>query len=88
MFHILKDGQDVYLHLTEDPPKPSRPQHSQYITKLMFLAVVVRPRKMFNGVWFNGKIGIWPTVDTKVAQRNSKHRPKGTKVLVPGMVDG
>ncbi|CAM9414291.1 unnamed protein product [Discosporangium mesarthrocarpum] len=38
--------------------------------------------------WFDGKIGIWPIVDTKVAQRPSKHRPQGTKVLVPAMADG
>ncbi|CAN0470929.1 unnamed protein product [Discosporangium mesarthrocarpum] len=53
----------------------------------MFLAAVARPRKMSNGVWFDGKIRIWSTVDIKVAQRTSKPRPKGTKVLVPAMVD-
>ncbi|CAM9143745.1 unnamed protein product [Discosporangium mesarthrocarpum] len=54
----------------------------------MFLAAVARPMKISTGVWFDGKIGIWPIVDTKVARRTSKHRPKGTKVLVPVMVDG
>ncbi|CAM9475223.1 unnamed protein product [Choristocarpus tenellus] len=36
----------------------------------------------------DGKIRIWPIVDTKVAQHSSKHCPKGTKVLVPTTVDG
>ncbi|CAN0270525.1 unnamed protein product [Discosporangium mesarthrocarpum] len=54
----------------------------------MFLAAVARPRKMSNRVWIDGKVGIWPIVDTKVAQRTSKHRPKGTKVHVPAMVEG
>ncbi|CAM9669251.1 unnamed protein product [Discosporangium mesarthrocarpum] len=54
----------------------------------MFLAAVARPRKMSSGLWFEGKIGIWPIVDTKIAHRTSKHRPKVTKVLVPAMVDG
>ncbi|CAM9507935.1 unnamed protein product [Discosporangium mesarthrocarpum] len=56
--------------------------------KVLFLAAVARPRKMSNGVWFERKIGIWPILDTKVAQRTSKHWPKGTKFLVPAMVDG
>ncbi|CAM9854249.1 unnamed protein product [Choristocarpus tenellus] len=87
-FHIFKDGQGVYLHPTEDTPKPPWAQNTCYITKMMFLAAMVRPRKLSNGVWFDGKIRIWSIVDTKVAQCSSKHRPKGTKVLVPAMVDG
>ncbi|CAN0056796.1 unnamed protein product, partial [Choristocarpus tenellus] len=67
-FYILKDGQGVYLHPTEDPPQPPQGQNKRYITNAMFLAAVSRPRKFFNGVWFNGKMGIWPIVDTKVAQ--------------------
>ncbi|CAM9847202.1 unnamed protein product [Choristocarpus tenellus] len=63
-------------------------KNKRYITKLMFLAVVARPRKFSNRVLFNGKIGICPIVDTKIAQRSSKHLPKGTKVLVPATVDG
>ncbi|CAM9443789.1 unnamed protein product [Discosporangium mesarthrocarpum] len=86
-FYILKDGKDVYLHPTEPPLKPPRAQNKKLITKMMFLAAVARPRKMSNGVWFDGKIGIWPIVDSKVAQRTTKHRPKGTKVCVPAMVD-
>ncbi|CAN0092720.1 unnamed protein product [Discosporangium mesarthrocarpum] len=84
-FYILKDGKGVYLHPTEPPPKPPRAPHMNFITKVMFLAAVARPRKMSNRVWFDGKIGIWPIVDTK---RTPEHRLKGTKVLVPVMVDG
>ncbi|CAM9578737.1 unnamed protein product [Discosporangium mesarthrocarpum] len=87
-FYILKDGKDVYLHPTEPLPKPPRAQNKNFITKVMFLAGVACPRKKSNRVWFDGKIGIWPIVDTKVTQRTSKHRLKGTKVLVPAMVDG
>ncbi|CAM9696547.1 unnamed protein product, partial [Choristocarpus tenellus] len=86
-FDILKDGQKVYLHPTEDLSRPSQAQNKRRITKVMFLAAVVCPRKLCNGVWFDGKIGIWSIVDAKVVQRSSKHRPKGTKVLVPVMVD-
>ncbi|CAM9183108.1 unnamed protein product [Choristocarpus tenellus] len=54
----------------------------------MFLAAVACPRELSNGVWFNGKIGIWSMVNTLVAQCSSKHRPKSTKVLVLATVDG
>ncbi|CAM9469848.1 unnamed protein product [Choristocarpus tenellus] len=49
----------------------------------MFLAAMTHPRKVSNWMWFDGKIGIWPIMDTKVAQCSSKHRPKSTKVFVP-----
>ncbi|CAM9335293.1 unnamed protein product [Discosporangium mesarthrocarpum] len=87
-FYIFKDGKGVYLHPPEPPPKPPRAQNTSFMTNVMFLPAVARPRKMSNGVWFDGKIGIWPIVDTRVAQRTSKHRPKGSKVLVPAMVNG
>ncbi|CAM9544573.1 unnamed protein product, partial [Choristocarpus tenellus] len=54
----------------------------------MVLAAVDRPRKLSNGVWFDGKIGIWSIVDTQVTQHSSKHRPKGSKMLVPATVVG
>ncbi|CAM9846316.1 unnamed protein product [Discosporangium mesarthrocarpum] len=57
-FYILKDGNGVYLHPTEPPPKRPRAHNKKFITKVMFLAAVARPRKMSNGVWFDGKIGI------------------------------
>ncbi|CAM9151838.1 unnamed protein product [Discosporangium mesarthrocarpum] len=54
----------------------------------MFLAAMAHPMKISKGVCFDGKIGIWPIVQTKVARRTSKHRPRGTNVLVPDMVGG
>ncbi|CAM9821337.1 unnamed protein product [Choristocarpus tenellus] len=59
-----------------------------YNTKAVFLAVVHRPRKLSNGVWFDGKIGIWSVVDTMVVQHPSKHCSKGTSMHVSAMVDG
>ncbi|KAG6948017.1 hypothetical protein JG687_00015738 [Phytophthora cactorum] len=32
---------------------------------------------------FDGKVGLWPVVETKLAVRNSKNRPKGTPVTTP-----
>ncbi|CAM9626066.1 unnamed protein product, partial [Discosporangium mesarthrocarpum] len=36
-----------------------------------------------DGVWFDGKIGIWPIADTVAAMRSSKNRKKGTMMLKP-----
>ncbi|CAN0501098.1 unnamed protein product [Discosporangium mesarthrocarpum] len=53
----------------------------------MFLAAVARPRMTSNGVWFDGKIGIWPIADTVAAMRSSKIRKKGTMMLKPATVN-
>ncbi|CAN0258839.1 unnamed protein product [Discosporangium mesarthrocarpum] len=55
---------------------------------MLLAAFVALPRKMSNGVWFDGKTGIWPSVDTKGLAHQRKRWPKGTEVLVPAMVDG
>ncbi|CAN0429117.1 unnamed protein product, partial [Discosporangium mesarthrocarpum] len=41
-----------------------------------------------NGVWFDGKIGIWPIVDIVLAKRDSKNRKKGTPMMKPAKVNG
>ncbi|CAM9793808.1 unnamed protein product [Discosporangium mesarthrocarpum] len=53
----------------------------------MFLAVVARPRMISDGVWFDGKIGIWTIVDTVAAMRSSKNRKKGTMMLKPATIN-
>ncbi|CAM9703151.1 unnamed protein product [Discosporangium mesarthrocarpum] len=54
---------------------------------MMFLAAVARPRMISDGVWFDGKIGIWPIADTVAAMHSSKNRKKGTMMLKPGTVN-
>ncbi|CAM9515919.1 unnamed protein product, partial [Choristocarpus tenellus] len=39
-FYILKDGQDVYLHPTENPPNPPRAKNKSFIIKVIFVAAV------------------------------------------------
>ncbi|CAN0506699.1 unnamed protein product [Discosporangium mesarthrocarpum] len=53
----------------------------------MFLAAVARPRMISDGVWFDGKIGIWPIADTVAAMRSSKNRKKGTMTLKPATIN-
>ncbi|CAM9508047.1 unnamed protein product [Choristocarpus tenellus] len=81
-------GKAYLHHPNEDPPNPPRAQNKRYIIKVMFLAAVAHARNLSNGIWFDWKIRIWPIVYTKIAQHSSKHHPKGTKVLVPAILDG
>jgi hypothetical protein len=51
----------------------------QFITKVMFLCAVARPRwDTRANRYFNGKLGIWPFVEKVPAQRTSRNRPRGT----------
>lgn len=54
-------------------------QSRRYVTKIMFLADMVRPEFRPDGsVACDGMIGLWAFVKKVPAQRNSKNRPKGT----------
>ncbi|CAN0371336.1 unnamed protein product, partial [Discosporangium mesarthrocarpum] len=82
-FYVMKDGRGIYPHPEEDAPKPPRAQNKRFITRVMFLAAVARPRMIPDGVWFDGKIRIWPIADTVAAMRGSKNHKKGTMMLKP-----
>ncbi|CAM9556101.1 unnamed protein product, partial [Discosporangium mesarthrocarpum] len=75
--HVVEKTRGIYLHPEEDAPKLPRAQNKRFITKVMFLAAVARPKMISDGVWFDGKIGIWPIADTVAAMRSSKNRKKG-----------
>ncbi|ETV65121.1 hypothetical protein H257_18078 [Aphanomyces astaci] len=61
----------------------------QFITQVMFLAAVARPRfDHTKKAYFDGKVGVWPFVVVQPAKRNSKNRAKGTPAVVPQVVDG
>ncbi|CAN0512256.1 unnamed protein product, partial [Discosporangium mesarthrocarpum] len=64
-----------------------RAQNKRFITKVMFLAAVARPRMISDGVRFDGKIGIWPIADTVAAMRSSKNRKKGSMMLKPSTIN-
>ncbi|CAN0490778.1 unnamed protein product [Discosporangium mesarthrocarpum] len=86
-FYVMMDRRGIYLHPEEDAPKPPRAQNKRFITKVMFLVAVARPRMVSDGVWFDGKIDIWPIADTVAAMRSSKNRKKGTMVLKPATIN-
>ncbi|CAM9320721.1 unnamed protein product [Discosporangium mesarthrocarpum] len=86
-FYVMKEGKGIYLHPEEDAPKPPRAQNKRFVTKVMLLAAVARPRMISDGVWFDGKIGIWPIADTVAAMRSRKNRNKGTMMLKPATIN-
>ncbi|GMF55230.1 unnamed protein product [Phytophthora fragariaefolia] len=80
-FYVKKIGQKVYL-LTGNDGKAAEVQYvhvkERYITKVVFLCAVARPR----GDW-DGKIGLWPVVETYTTQRASVNRPAAVEELRP-----
>ena len=79
-FYLTKDGQRFIIAADKEEPY-MHVQHKSFLTKLMFLCAVARPRYDTNkNAWFDGKIGIWPIGKWEPAKRSSKKRAKGTPV--------
>jgi hypothetical protein len=79
-FYITKIKQNHYM-LSEEEPIERSAQSKRFITKVMFIAAVARPRWDPNRKgMFDGKLGIWPFVYQEEAKRASKNRPRGTLV--------
>ncbi|XP_076903051.1 uncharacterized protein LOC143558005 [Bidens hawaiensis] len=77
-FYMSKPSKRYYLVPGED--EPLRTCKSKiFITKVMFLAAIARPRfdKSGNEI-FSGKIGIFPFTKLEPAKRSSKNRVAGT----------
>ncbi|KAF0748044.1 hypothetical protein AaE_007495 [Aphanomyces astaci] len=82
-FYITQVNRRFYLW--HDEPTPQRKaQSKRHITKVMFLCAVARPRhdSAHRKMW-DGKVGLWPFVETQLAKRRSKNRDRGTPVTVP-----
>ncbi|ETV64511.1 hypothetical protein H257_18604 [Aphanomyces astaci] len=85
-FYLTKVKRKFYAYADEVAPT-SRVKSKKFITKVMFLAAVARPRYDFHKTAiFDGNIGIWSFVVRQPAQRNSKNRAKGTMLTVPQSV--
>ena len=71
-FYLTKDGQRFIIAADEEEPY-RHVQHKSFLTKIMFLCAVARPRYDTNkNAWFDGKIGIWPIGEWEPAKRSSK----------------
>uniref|UniRef100_A0AAW1M2U1 Transposase n=1 Tax=Saponaria officinalis TaxID=3572 RepID=A0AAW1M2U1_SAPOF len=82
-FYKTRTTQKYYLLPNE--PQPHRTcQSKRFISKIMFMAAVAKPRYDEDGVvLFDGKIGIFPFVYKAEAMRSSKNREKGTLEVKP-----
>ena len=77
-FFMTKIKENYYLLPNETQPERMT-KSKRFITKVMFMAAVARPRFDFTKKHlFDGKIGIWPFVYQEAAKQNSKNRTKGT----------
>jgi hypothetical protein len=66
-FYLTKTSRRYYLVPGEAEPN-RRCKSKRFITKVMFLAAVARPRFVEStGVWWDGKLGCWPFVEAKAA---------------------
>ncbi|KAF8715545.1 hypothetical protein HU200_027203 [Digitaria exilis] len=76
-FYRTRRNQKYYL--ANDEERPQREVKSKnFIEKVMFLAVVTRPRFDENGnCTFDGKLGVFPFVYVEPAKRKSPNRPRG-----------
>lgn len=71
--------------MAPDEEAPHRQtQSKRFITKIMFMCAVARPRPEVD---FDGKIGIWAFKKVEAAQRNSKNHRRGDLVTKPENVD-
>ena len=71
-FYLTKDGQRFIIAADEEEPY-RHVQHKSFLTKIMFLCAVARPRYDTNkNAWLDGKIGIWPIGKWEPAKRSSK----------------
>ncbi|XP_058208226.1 uncharacterized protein LOC131321239 [Rhododendron vialii] len=77
-FYMSHESEQYYL-LPEEPEPHRTCKSKRFITKVMFLAAVARPRFDANrNPIFSGKIGIFPFTYKEPAKRSSKNRAAGT----------
>ncbi|KAE9346331.1 hypothetical protein PR003_g7493 [Phytophthora rubi] len=80
---VRRAPQPQYLTSDETAPRIAT-KDKKHRTKVMFLVAMTRPRYDADQcMTLDGKVGLRPVVETKLAVRNSKNRPKGTPVMTP-----
>ncbi|KAF0731176.1 hypothetical protein Ae201684P_011923 [Aphanomyces euteiches] len=76
--YLTKVRRKFYVYDDEDVAVRSV-KSKGFITKVMFLAAVAKPRYDYHERrMFDGKLGVWPFVESVPAKRTIKNRPKGT----------
>ncbi|KAF0747407.1 hypothetical protein AaE_007741 [Aphanomyces astaci] len=86
-FYMTRIKRMFYLAPGEKPPH-RKCKSKRFITKVMFLSAVARPRWNNNtGEWFDGKLRTWHFTEMAPAMRSSRNRPAGTMELKTKNVD-
>jgi hypothetical protein len=81
-FSVTRDCK-LSWHDPNQPYDPETTQHKSHIPKIMFLCAIGVPQDYtVNGQVrrFDGKIGIWPITEKRLAIRDSVNRPAGTEL--------
>jgi len=86
-FFLCRDGESYILMGDEEEPPERHVKHKSHITKVMFLCAMARPRRLPNGTWWDGELGIWPIGNCTEAIRSSNDRPAGTPLFEPKTID-
>ncbi|XP_071687835.1 uncharacterized protein [Rutidosis leptorrhynchoides] len=82
-FYLSRSSKRYYLVPGENEPLRAC-KSKKFITKVIFLAAVARPRYDTSGnEVFSGKIGIFPLTPLEPAKRSSKNRVAGTMETKP-----
>ena len=82
-FYMSRPSKRYYLVPGEEEPLRTC-KSKKFITKVMFLAAVARPRFYTSGnEIFSRKIGIFPVTTLKLANYSSKNHVVGTKETKP-----
>ncbi|XP_022041966.1 uncharacterized protein LOC110944619 [Helianthus annuus] len=82
-FYMSKSSKGYYLVPGEDEPLRTC-KSKKFITKVMFLAAVARPRfDTLGNEIFSGKVGIFPFTKLEPAKRSSKNRVTGNMETKP-----
>nr|GLL39697.1 uncharacterized protein LOC109190808 isoform X1 [Ipomoea trifida] len=81
LFYLSKTSQKYYLLPEEEEPYRTC-KSKKFITKVMFLCVVARPRfDLERNEMFDGKIGMLPFVYKEAAKRRTKWPPSSSKTI-------
>ena len=76
--YMTKINKNYYLVPEETPPHQTY-KSNRYITKVMFMCAVARPRWDSHAKReFDCKIGIWPFIFQEATEQARKNRPTGT----------
>ncbi|ETV98369.1 hypothetical protein H310_09060 [Aphanomyces invadans] len=82
-FYATQVKRSYYLAPGEEPPHRTC-KSKRFITKVMFLSAVARPRWIEDtNSWFDGMIGTWHFTAQVPAARSSRNRPAGAMQTVP-----